>query len=169
MSTQVNLYKHPLAIKPNVTWLNMSLLNSNFPHVNRQWSSYLTFDLLTASNSLSRAFVWALYIYMGKYWEFIFWTSPLKTMIQLSWNLMRSCRLANQFSTSLYKHLVGLSRNFLCSNRTTFGLKWAKMVSIGNPRWLLQRPSLKSILDIFSQITRRINLNLQFSNRLACR
>ena len=38
-----------------------------------------------------------------------------------------SCHLENQFSTSLLKPWIALSRNFLCSNRMTFGSKQAKL------------------------------------------
>ena len=42
-----------------------------------------------------------------------------------------SLHLEDQFSTYLPKLLVDLSRNLLCSNRTTSGSKWATIVSIG--------------------------------------
>ena len=120
-------------------------------------------------------FVWE------KCWEFIFWTSPLKTMIQLSWGgtsghlvdtkqlkLMSGSKIQDghhsrhleiQFSTSLPKPLVHLSQNLLCSNRTTSGSKWTKIMSIGNPRWPPQLPYWKSVLDIL-QTTRWIKLKL---------
>ena len=39
----------------------------------------------------------------------------------------------------------GLSWNLHCSNRMTTRSKIAKIVPIGNPKWLPQQPSLKSI------------------------
>ena len=115
-----------------------------------------------------------------KCWEFIFWTS-LKTMIKLSWNLMRSTGapskhknkaklnwskiqdgrhshyLEIRFSISLPKLLTDLSRNLLCTDRSTSGSKSAKIKLIENPRWPTEPSSWTSV---FSQTTRRIRLKL---------
>ena len=88
----------------------------------------LTVDLFTVrSILLPCAFVWTHTFIWEKCWEFIFWTSPLKTMIQLSWNLIRS--------------IVAPSRH-----------KIAKIDEpIRHPRWLPQPSSWKPVFDISSQ------------------
>ena len=125
-------------------------------------------------------YLYGPYTFVGeKCWEFIFWIYPLKTMIQLSWNLIRSIGAPSRHKiaktqliknprcppqpsfwksvlTSLPKPLVGLSQNLHCCDRMTSGSNWAKIVSmsIENSRWPPQPPSWKSVLNIFSQTTR---------------
>ena len=110
----------------------------------------------------------------GKNVENSFWTSPLKTMIQLSWKLMTNIgapsrhKIAKIDEQPSWKSIfnissqifVDLSWNLLYPNRTTSGLKWAKVVLIGNPWWPPQPPYWKSVLDVFSQTTRQIKLKL---------
>ena len=103
-----------------------------------------------------------------KCWKFLFWTS-LKTTIQLSWNLMAQPPSWKSSFNILPKPLVELSWNLLCSNRTTSGLKWAKIVSIRNPRWPPQPPSWKSVLTSSHKPQGKITWNLQCNNRLTCR
>ena len=90
-----------------------------------------------------------------KHWGRLIDTKYLKLNRSKIQDGCHSRHLENQFSTSLPKSLNDLSRNLLFSYRVTWK-KWAKIVSIRNPRWSPQPPSWKSVLDIFALTTRRI-------------
>ena len=183
-----------------------NLYKSSSPELNKPWGLILAQIIGDGSTKIAKMMVlcWSL-TFLGqvqicflmhlygpytfiweKCWEFIFWKFPLKTMIQLSWNLIRSIGLPSRHKIAktepienprwppqppfwksvfdtLPKPLVSLRRNLLCSNRTTSGSKWAKIMLIRNPSWPPQPPSWKSVLDIL-QTTSELSWNLECCN-----
>ena len=64
-------------IRPDALPLHKSSGTGDLPKLLKWWTYVDIWPFYDKVEIAAHAFVWALYIYMGKCWEFIFWASPL--------------------------------------------------------------------------------------------